>query len=123
MKRDMELVRQIMLRVEEKADLNPALVTIEGHEFGVINRHVEILAEAGFLDVMRRKMGNGPDQFFVRDLTWEGHEFIAATQNKTVWAKMKSTYGTELPKLPLDILKGIATKLLTDALMGQIAQP
>ncbi|RWO87966.1 DUF2513 domain-containing protein [Mesorhizobium sp.] len=123
MKRDMELVRQIMLWVQEKPDLNPALVAIEGHEFGEINRHVEILSEAGFLDVMRRKMGSGPDQFFVRDLTWEGHEFIATTQNKTVWSKMKSTYGTELPKMPLDIVKGIATKLFTDILMAQIAQP
>jgi hypothetical protein len=64
MKRDMELVRKIMLWVQEKPDLNPALVAIEGHEFREINRHVEILSEAGFLDVMRRKMGSGPDQFF-----------------------------------------------------------
>ena len=32
MKRDMELVRAIMLRIEAKSDLNPEIISIEGRD-------------------------------------------------------------------------------------------
>src|ERR1035437_8601270 len=51
-KRDMELVRRILLAVQAKSSLEPELIIIDGLDDAVVGRHVEMLFDAGFLEGM-----------------------------------------------------------------------
>lgn len=69
MKRDMELIKKILLQLEEKPDLKAEeLPAIEGYGGLVINYHLMLLAEEEFITA-----GSPP---FVYGLTWKGHEFL-----------------------------------------------
>lgn len=123
-KRDMELVRTILLKIESKENLKAEPIKIDGYSEEFVARHVEMLLHAGYLDgIESRELSSSVARIFVTDLTWEGHDFLAATQNKTVWKSMKSKLGDELPKLPFDILKSVALKLLSETIMHQISGP
>ena len=52
MKRDMDLVRQIMIQVEstDEETLRQRPLQVEGHDLATVARHVELLQEAGLVD-------------------------------------------------------------------------
>jgi Hypothetical protein (DUF2513) len=62
MKRDMDLVRQILLQVQAKdeEELGQKPLEIDGYDLATVARHVEIMQEAGLVDAPR-------DRRFVRE--------------------------------------------------------
>lgn len=89
MKRDDDLVRDLLFRLEAEEDyLSLVFANTKDnsesgrHEFG----HILLLADAGFVDLS----GRGGD--IVR-LTNAGHDFIAAVRNDTTWSKTKDVAG------------------------------
>jgi hypothetical protein len=45
-------------------------------------------------------------------LTWDGHEFLSAVRNDTVWKKTLGVIKEHGGGLPFDVLKTVAIKLL-----------
>jgi hypothetical protein len=92
MERDMDLLRKILLDVEKQP--NPVVETISPDLSSSIDEtklayHVHLLGEAGLLTVWR--IGSkGPAWAMPRTLTWQGHEFIDAMRDDTIWNKAKS---------------------------------
>ena len=92
MKRDLDLIRAILKKVEslpmpaERANLE-----IEGYDFPTIAFHMELLIEAGYLHANVVQSGSG--QYVAAwpfRLTWEGCEFLELSQNEKAWTKTKS---------------------------------
>ncbi|MBN9043591.1 MAG: DUF2513 domain-containing protein [Rhizobiales bacterium] len=78
-KRDMEVVRKILRAVQDKGDLTPRQMTFDGVDDLTAGRHLELLMDAGYVDGLASKTVNSPVPIvFVKDLTWEGHEFAGA---------------------------------------------
>lgn len=90
MKRDLDLVRSILLDIEAGEAGQPInSFTFDGKTESEISEHVAILTEAGYLDASIVEDGMGmPHAFVVRRLTWSGHEFLANAKNDTVWEKV-----------------------------------
>lgn len=86
MKRDMDLVRAILLSEEE--DSNKYL---DRYSPAQIGHHVEILADAGLIvGSASAVVGDKyPINYSIRRLTWSGHEFLAAAKDDTIWNKAK----------------------------------
>lgn len=114
--RDMELVRKILSDIQSRKAVTPQPVKIDGYDAMVVNRHVEMLIKEGYLD--GKSMPSGPGfsgSNVVTDLSWHGHDFIAALNNESVWAKIKQSFSpTELTTLPLTVLKTLGLQLLTE---------
>jgi hypothetical protein len=91
MKRDLDLIRSILLAVEDEdnvADFKS--VHIEGYEDELVWYHLQLLDEAGLIEGQWRPVhGVRASEWLVRRLTWEGHEFLADARSETVWATMK----------------------------------
>jgi hypothetical protein len=89
MKRDMDLIRTIMLHLEAypDADLNLEEVVLEGYADDVVLGHLILLEEAGFIEMNVERYGGGGHQIFIHRITWPGHEFLEAVRNETIWAK------------------------------------
>ena len=50
MRRDMELVRKILLQVEESDDILTPPIQINGYDDKVVNDHIVLMHEAGLLE-------------------------------------------------------------------------
>lgn len=88
MKRDNDLVRDILLAIE-----NGTVQFVHGNGLkdseadpSAVSYHLHLLEQAGFVDVQAKVVG-GMTQ--VRGLTWEGHEFLDTVRDSTVWRKTK----------------------------------
>lgn len=91
MKRDLDLIRDILNYVREHGDSRKMLVIpdfeqlksryhIEKH---VIAYHVELCVQAGFLSVSSvgiEMPGTHIREYGIIDLTWDGHEYLEPAQ-------------------------------------------
>jgi hypothetical protein len=90
MKRDMDLIRAIMLALEDRPEpaLNLSEMSMEGHDDAVVLEHLILLDEAGFISMNVEYFAGGETpQFIVHRITWAGHEFLAAVRSDKIWAK------------------------------------
>ena len=87
MKRDMDLVREILLAVEEEPSYRSKInLEIAGHSREEVSYHVLLLAEANLIEAevsARQAAEHKPKR-----LTWEGHEFLEAIRQETRWKKV-----------------------------------
>lgn len=117
MKRDMDLVRQILLGVESASDIvrEPSDIGLQcsAKEF---YGHVKILGQADYLDVMDL---SSPmlEVFYIKSLTWQGHELLDNIRNETVWNKTKVTIGEHAGTVSVSIMQELA-KVAMRTLMG-----
>jgi len=91
MKRDMDLVRKILLRVEEEPTQPGGLeLSIDGYDQETTAEHVRMLAQAGYVEAIDvSTMDRGVD-WRPKRLTWQGHDFLDAARNDTIWSKAKA---------------------------------
>lgn len=115
MRRDMELVRRILRTIIDKNDLIHREIEIDGFDPIIVQRHVVLLLNAGYVDgIDSSSIDQGPSTM-VSDLTWEGHEFAGALlTDDSTWEKVKAAFGPEqLATVPLKLIGSVATAALT----------
>ena len=54
--------------------------------------------------------------YWAKGLTWQGHEFIDAIKNETVWNKVKGEAGKRGVDLSFETIKAIATGVVKSLL-------
>ena len=112
MKRDMELVRQILLAIEAYKDLKQDLkFEIEGYSEEQIMYHMKILADGGLIEAIDASTFEGIC-FIPQGLTWSGYEFLDAIRNETVWKQTKEVVRDKGGSLPFEVLKSLAIEFL-----------
>ncbi len=90
MKRDMDLVRSILLRMEsEECGTAPRDFVFEGHGAEQVSYHVVLMAEAGLLLCVESKEIGRPIAARPIRMTWEGHEFLDASRSPERWERAK----------------------------------
>ncbi|MEM6452838.1 MAG: DUF2513 domain-containing protein [Cyanobacteria bacterium P01_D01_bin.105] len=89
MKRDLDLLRKILLEIESWSDASQARrVDIEGYSQGAINYHAYLLYEAKYIEASVLKSQAG-DTIVPIHLTGSGHEFLDEARDTTIWGKAK----------------------------------
>jgi hypothetical protein len=92
MKRDPDLIKQILIQVEalDQAALN---LSVEGYDQSTVNEHILLCVDAGLLDggVTQDSLGRAAVSV-VKRLTPPGHEFLRLARNSPLWNKAKSTF-------------------------------
>jgi len=92
MKRDMDLVRTILLKVEDEGTTPIDWIedfSIEGRSDEEVYYHVWLLHQAGFIDALDGSTMEG-FQHLPRCLTWRGAEFLDSIRDPEVWRKTKA---------------------------------
>ena len=97
MKRDMDLVRQILFAMEKDetqiifGESNP--VKVDGYKRENIDYHMKIMAQAGLLHEDLFEISSDPNlpKIYVSDysISWLGHEFLDAARDNKRWEKVK----------------------------------
>lgn len=94
MKRDMDLIRQIMLAVEtSNGPTIRKLPPFDDRSEEVIAEHARLAFDAGLLEGTKFQPLSGPPQFANIGLTWRGHEFLEQTRDPEIWEKTKVAAG------------------------------
>ena len=90
MKRDMDLIRAMLLAIEADEHGFISKVEIPGYTQEQINYHAYLLGEAGLAEVMNvtHHEGKSPEAL-IRNLTWAGHEFLDSARENTIWNQAK----------------------------------
>lgn len=119
MKRDMDLVRKVLLAVEERnfpeeqraANRN---LDVPGHSWQEISYHVRIMTEAGIVTSVKDMVRDGSmtcEVYRPISLTWAGHEFLDAARNDTVWNAAKDKIGKSALSVSFEVFKGVLTQV------------
>jgi hypothetical protein len=112
MKRDMDLVRNIMLKAESLPPGPPILYRVSEVEDLVLLHHLELLIEAGLLrGKITRSQGSRGDVIGVSGLTWEGHEWIETVRSDRVWEETKTTLLENEGALTFELTKAVAARI------------
>jgi hypothetical protein len=118
-KRDLDLIRTILARVEDADDFTVRCADLanDTHDEVSVARHVQLLEEAGYLKAnLLTAEGRGALSGNIERLTWAGHEFIESARNDTIWRKAKRKLGDTLGGVPFEILKPLLISYAKDAL-------
>lgn len=107
MKRDMDLVREILLKVEkaETALLVDAFYSLDENKT-LIHYHLDLLIKHGFLD--GNLQGSWSSRVVygqINGLTWDGQDFLEAMRSETVWKKAKSVIAGSVGSTTFDVIK------------------
>ena len=113
MRRDMELIRELLLVLEEAAQPVTDEVAIEGHSRGEVAYHLTLIIEAGYAQgrVMHDHSGANttvPRAVVVLRLTNQGHDLIESIRDVSVWSKVRTKLATVGGGATLDTIKLIA---------------
>ena len=111
MKRNWDTIRELLTKVEECT--TPAdevrLSHFPSERKAEISYHMALLIEANLVHGrISKTMGQEPHDFFAQRLTWNGHEFLDAIRNDTVWTKTKKAFRDKGMDMSFDLVMTIA---------------
>lgn len=112
MKRDMELIRKILLFVESiESTTQFELLKIDGYSFDAICHHVELLIGQGLLRAELVEEDYDGISIGADAMTYEGHDFLDAARNDTIWRKAMDKVAGTTGSVSVDVLKAILADL------------
>jgi len=121
MKRDMDLIRLILLEVE-KHPYGPAGIelTIEGFTSNEVHYHVMLLSQAGLIEATDHAVGGQPTEWYPTTLTWEGHEFLEASKDEGRWNKAKAITKEKVGGTVFEVFKSVLVEMAKNAALGSL---
>ena len=122
MKRDMDLVRKIILKIEDEYESTALLnIKIEDYTVEQIAAHCKMLYEAGLISSCDIKYANNNIYIFsVGNLTWEGYEYLELIRDDSIWKKVKDTAKNQGIPLMIDTVKQISLAIISSVTEGAI---
>lgn len=118
MKRNMDLCRLILFKIEDEYK-STALshLQIDGYDIEIIAYHCDLLFEAGLIKSYKSTYASDKIYFFsVGALTWEGHDFLDKIRENTIWNRTKNRIKENALPMTLEVIKTIAISLINDQL-------
>jgi len=92
-KRDMDLIRAILLAIDGApgAELRE-LPNFDGYSHEQVAYHARMLKQAGFVSAIDATTFDGED-YLELSLSWDGHEFLETVRDGELWKKTKESAG------------------------------
>jgi len=117
MKRDMDIIRKILLKIEGyECDEPLQALEIEGYLEDEIRYNVYLLENAEliqgkcFFNIASVK----PSGYAIFRMTWTGHDFLEACRDEGRWTKAKEIFG-KLDGVTFDVVKQVLVELTMTA--------
>jgi hypothetical protein len=115
MKRDMELIRALMLAIDSK----------DGYEFWAeelevsgdwditeIKYHLQLINDVGFISAnIQYDNGDSSPHILIDRMSWNGHEFLDNTRNESVWKETVKVVKEKGGSMAIGILTQVAASL------------
>lgn len=122
MRRDLDLVRCILMTVE-KAD-GPIGFDVLSECCGDIGRlsfHVGLMHSHGLIDAEVDSDGFGePMDVRISSMTWDGYDYLDAIRSPQVWNKAKEAISKAVGDTSLSVVKQTCTMVAMGLIRGQL---
>jgi hypothetical protein len=121
-KRDMELIRSILLAIQSKSNLNYEPIPSTGVDELLFGRHMEMLYNEGLIEAIDGSSVDNPvPNILVKDLSWSGHDFAGSIEKDEWWQKIKEQIGpSALASLSIKTIKDLSLAWVTSHIKGII---
>lgn len=120
MKRDMDLVRKLLIHFEDYNSFAAEEKTvIEGYSEDLISYHLILMAQAGLIVFEPVRSSTNPERFinvYPFGLSWTGHEFLDQVRDDTIWNKAKQKVGEATGGVSLALLQAVVISSAKHAL-------
>jgi hypothetical protein len=118
-KRDLELIRKMVLAIEDAPGWAPDL-KFEGYTDTQVGYHAYLLLDAGLArGEPIFEMGSEAPGGFINNLSWAGHEFADAARDETRWRKAMGVVQDKGGTVTI----GVLTQLLVALMRGALGLP
>lgn len=119
---DPDLVRNILIQIEDQPPGPQPLNAVKWYQVKVddrskeeISEHVRLMEEAGFIEALKIPEQEGMFWYPIR-MTWHGHDYLASVRGDTVYAKTKEIASKAFGTVTMETIK-VAVPLALQALL------
>lgn len=116
MKRDLDLIRDMLLKIEESGSEISPLSIEDFLKFNadpeVISYHLYLLFDASFINVAYDEPFYNTTNYFVTTLTMHGCDYLDAVRDVGIWHNVKEKLKAVGGPVTLDIVKAVAIKIV-----------
>lgn len=121
MKRDWEIIRAILIRLEESTTPNSIvkMKDFEGFEDQIVAYNMRILRDAGCIDANIHETSTGDNKIstaIARKLTPKGHDLLDAIRNESVWGKIKEKFQSKGLDMTVDLVINLSKRIMESML-------
>ena len=117
MKRDMELIRTILLHAESCETPSISDASFDGYDDDVVGYHNYLIVDSGLAEGRDCSTRANPGPYWkLNHLTSAGHDFIDASREQTRWNLAKKKLGDATLAAYTAVLAAMAKKAALDAL-------
>ncbi len=112
MKRDLDLVRSILIYVENAdGEVDADDMATERWPIETVVYHVRLMAHHGLVDVSRdaRDMNGSTIELTVSGITWDGQDYLDSIREPKVWGRVKKTLAGTVGSTTLDVVRQTAS--------------
>ena len=112
MKRNWDLIRQILLRLEAEESATAHLLpqAVDGFDAELVGYHLDLMDQAGLL--LAKKTGGS---IVALRLTWAGHELLDGIRRDTTWNRVKGVLREKGLDLTVEAVKLAAAAVVQAA--------
>lgn len=114
MRRDWELIRRILLKMEQGGADDLYYNGIEGHSHEEVSYHLYLLYEAGLIEgIATQSLTDLYPEVYPTAITWKGHDLLEHIRDDNRWKKFKrklQEIGGELAKTSIPEVIRIITR-------------
>ena len=114
MKRDMDLARRILIEIEAApytGSPSYSISQITDFDLEEVNYHIMLLEEIGLIKAKGLHSRGGKSKWLIERLTFEGHEFLEAAKNETIWQKAKKLIQDKGGALTFEVAKAVLAQV------------
>lgn len=115
MKRDMDLIRLILLEIESSEYEEIENFNIHGCDMSSIKYNGELLLQAGLIDKFYE---DSIGELNAGKLTWDGCDYLDKIRDNSVWKKTKDIITQKGLPLVIDTIKTVSTAIITATAEG-----
>lgn len=118
MKRNLDLIRQILIDIEgAQGYIQLESFSYEGFTTNEIAYHLQLLQHHGLIDAeFKKEWGGNCVSGVVKALTWEGADFLDNIRNNTAWERTKDKIRKTVGTCAMQLLPKVAESVVLDML-------
>lgn len=123
MKRDLDLVRSILVYVEKaERDVDAESLVTDRWPLETVSYHVRLMAHHGLLDLSQDVLDmNGETvALSVSGLTWDGQDYLEAVRDNRVWNRTKKAVSEAVGSTTFEVVKQAAVMVATGLVKAKL---
>lgn len=115
MKRDWDIIREVLLKIESVEGHTPIGSDDFEHDNKLVAYNMTLMLEAGLIGGANARTLDG--HVYVERMTWQGHEFLDSIRDDTIWGKTKDKAVSKGLGLTFDMVVSITKDYLEQAFL------